>query len=74
MLPTGHIDSNFASFKIHAICERLFSEQDERAGKCYTSARRICWLYVKSDRAAVIQSGRPCANTPACEYVRNGTS
>lgn len=36
MLPTGHSDSNFTSFKIDAICERLFSEQDERASEKYT--------------------------------------
>ena len=52
-------------------CERLVSEQDKRAGKRYTSARRISWLYIESDRIAVHKSGSPCANTPGSVDIRN---
>ena len=64
MLPTGHIDSNFASFKIYAICERLFSEQDERTSEKYTGTRCVGRLDIESDLISSYHSGRPCAYPP----------
>ena len=64
MLPTGHIDSNFASFKIYAICERLFSEQDERASDKYSRTRCVGRLDIESDLIRRCHAGRPCAYPP----------
>ena len=71
MLPTGHSDSNFTSFKIYAICERLFSEQDERASEKYTGTRCVGRLDIESDLISRYHSGRPCAYPPSVVNIRN---
>lgn len=74
MLPTGHSDSNFTSFKIYAICERLFSEQDERASEKYTGTRCVGRLDIESDLISRYHSGRPCAYPPTVVNVRSHNS
>ena len=64
MLPTGHIDSIFASFKINAICERLFPEQDERTSENFSGHRRVGRLNIESDLVRRCHAGRPCAYPP----------
>ena len=71
MLPTGHIDSIFASFKINAICERLFPEQDERASEKYSRTRCVGRLDIESNLVSRYHSGRPCAYPPTVVNIRS---
>lgn len=71
MLPTGHIDSIFASFKIYAICERLFPEQDERASEKYSRTRCVGRLDIESDLIRRCHAGRPCTYPPTVINIRS---
>ena len=71
MLPTGHSDSNFTSFKIYAICERLFSEQDERASENYSRTRCVGRLDIESDLIRRSHAGRPCTYPPTVINIRS---